>query len=425
MKKAENILKRVSEKIEPSEQDMKLIQNSAKEFSEILKKNIKKLKINAEVFIGGSFAKKTVIKKDKYDVDIFIRYDKKYMDKEISPLTRKILNERNFSVVHGSRDYFRINEGEDFFIEIIPVKKVNKPEESENITDLSYSHVKYINKKIKNPKIINEIKIAKAFCYANGCYGAESYVQGFSGYSLELLVYYYGGFFKFIKAMSKIKKEKEIIDIEKHFKNKKNVLLDLNSSKLNSPVILIDPTYMQRNALAALSKETFEKFQEACRNFIKNPSINAFEIYKIDIEKVKEKAKRAKREFILLKVKTNRQEGDIGGSKLLKFYNFLGKEIEFLFNVKDKGFEYNNKQSAEYFFVSERKKEIIFGGPFVDDEENVINFKKEHKNVFEKGKRLYAKEIPRLSLKEFIGKWKIKNSRIIKEMYIDEVKNII
>ena len=151
MKKAENILKRVSEKIEPSEQDMKLIQNSAKEFSEILKKNIKKLKINAEVFIGGSFAKKTVIKKDKYDVDIFIRYDKKYMDKEISPLTRKILNERNFSVVHGSRDYFRINEGEDFFIEIIPVKKVNKPEESENITDLSYSHVKYINKKIKNP----------------------------------------------------------------------------------------------------------------------------------------------------------------------------------------------------------------------------------------------------------------------------------
>ena len=189
--------------------------------------------------------------------------------------------------------------------------------------------MKYINKKIKNPKIINEIKIAKAFCYANGCYGAESYVQGFSGYSLELLVYYYGGFFKFIKAMSKIKKEKEIIDIEKHFKNKKNVLLDLNSSKLNSPVILIDPTYMQRNALAALSKETFEKFQEACRNFIKNPSINAFEICKIDIEKVKEKAKRAKREFILLKVKTNRQEGDIGGSKLLKFYNFLGKEIEF------------------------------------------------------------------------------------------------
>ena len=47
--------------------------------------------------------------------------------------------------------------------------------------------------------------------------------------------------------------------------------MDLNSSKLNSPIIPIDPTYKQRNVLAALSKETFEMFQKSCKEFLENP----------------------------------------------------------------------------------------------------------------------------------------------------------
>ena len=78
----------------------------------------------------------------------------------------------------------------------------------------------YVVQGIKNKSILDEIKIAKAFCYANNCYGAESYVQGFSGYALELLVYYYGGFINFLRAVSKEKannKEKIVIDIEKNY----------------------------------------------------------------------------------------------------------------------------------------------------------------------------------------------------------------
>jgi len=68
--------------------------------------------------------------------------------------------------------------------------------------------------------------------------------------------------------MAKIK-DKIVIDIEKHYKNKQAVLMDLNSSKLHSPIILIDPTYKERNALAALSSETFRKFQEVSLKFLK------------------------------------------------------------------------------------------------------------------------------------------------------------
>lgn len=425
MKKTENILKEVLEKSRPSEEDLNYIKTNVNIFSKNINKTLKKYRIDAEIFVGGSFAKGTVIKKDNYDVDIFIRYDKKYKNDELFPLTKKVLGEsKDISVIHGSRDYFRINYGDKFFIELIPVKKINNPKEYENITDLSYLHVKYINKKIKLKKTLDEIKIAKAFCYANGCYGAESYIHGFSGYSLELLIYHYKSFMNLIKAMAKIGKEKHIVDIEKQFKNKKSALMDLNSSKLNSPIILIDPTYKQRNALAALSQETFDKFQKVCKEFVKNPSIKYFEVKKVDIVKIKEDSIKKGKEFILIEARTDKQEGDIAGSKLLKFYNYIDKEISKFFTIKNKGFNYNNKKSARYFFVAEKKKETIYPGPFANDRENCINFKRQHKDVYEQKGRLYAKENINFSLKEFVERWKAKNTKTVKEMYIEELKLI-
>jgi len=348
-KNINSILKEVLERVEPTKEELKDIGNLLEDFIKKLGKNIKTSKINAEIFIGGSFAKSTVIRKKDYDIDIFIRFDKKY--KNISDLTKKILrNVKNISLIHGSRDYFRIKASKDLFFEVIPVKKIKNPREAENIMDLSYSHVKYIKRKIKSEKILDDIRLAKAFCYGNNCYGAESYVNGFSGYALELLIYHYGGFLKFLRAMTKIK-EQEVIDIEKYYKSKQRVLMDINAAKLQSPVVLIDPTYKQRNALAALSYETFRAFQKACKNFLKNPVIKAFEIEKIDFEKVRKNARRRGYEFILLEARTKKQEGDVAGSKLLKFYRHIGNEIEKYFKIKSRGFEYNGK-NRELFFHS-------------------------------------------------------------------------
>ncbi len=424
MKKINSILAQVLIKVEPPKEELEIIKNSLRDFLEKFDKKVKKLKIDAEVFVGGSFAKETVIKKDYYDLDIFIRFNKKYKNEEISKLTGKILKEFvNVSVVHGSRDYFRIKISPSFFIEVIPVIKVKNPKESENITDLSYSHVKYIKRKIKTKKILDEIKLAKVFCYANHCYGAESYINGFSGYALELLVYHYKGFLKFIRAISKIK-DKEVIDIEKHYKNKQTVLMDVNSSKLKSPIILIDPTYKQINALTTLSEETFEKFQKVCKKFLKNPSIKAFEIEKVDLEKIKKQAEKNKFEFILLETKTDKQEGDVAGTKLLKFYKHLESEMKKFFDLKNKGFNYNGKKSARYFFVVKTKKEILIRGPNIKDKKNLIKFKKKHKNTFVKKNRIYSKELIKFNIKNFIDSWKVKNKRKIKEMSIKGLKII-
>lgn len=425
-KKYNQIFEEVLERIEPSQEEKDFIENSIEEFLAKLKKEISKLKNKPEIFIGGSYAKKTLIRKDRYDIDIFIRYGKEYDGKNLSETTGKLIEGfRNVCVVHGSRDYYRIDFGNSLFIELVPVKKVSSPSKSDNITDLSYSHVKYLNKKIKNKKILDDIKIAKTFCHANNCYGAESYIQGFSGYALELLVYHYGGFIKMIKTLSKPLKKREdkiLIDIEKSYKVKRNILIDMNSSKLESPIILVDPTYPQRNALAALSEETFERFKKVCREFLKNPSIKYFEKQKVDLNKLKENAKKNGQEFLLVDFSTGKQEGDIAGSKLLKFYKHLSLEIDKSFDVKRKGFSYNGRKTARSYFVLSKKKEIIYEGPSKDDIKNVKKFKKEHKNIFVKKNKLYAKEKINFSSKEFIKKWKIKNKKKIKEMSISDLR---
>ncbi len=414
-----SILKQVLKSVKPSEQEFQDIQNFVDNFIQKIEDRIKKSGINAEIFVGGSFAKKTVIKKNKYDIDVFIRFDKKYDTNEISSITEKIIKDIGETImVHGSRDYFQIKIKENVFIEIVPVIKIKTPKEAENITDLSYSHVNYIKRKVKSKKILDEIMLAKAFCYANHCYGAESYINGFSGYALELLVYHYKGFLKFIKAVTKSKEEKIIVDSERHYKNKKTVLMDLNSSKLISPIILIDPTYKQRNALAALSKETFEKFKEDCKGFLANPSEEALQHKKTDLDKIKKEAESKKCEFILIETSTDKQEGDVAGSKLFKFYNHLTKEIEKYFNIKDKGFNYNEKKAARYYFVTKPKKEVLIGGPLMKDSDNVQAFKKKHPIYFTKKGKIYSKEIVDFTLEEFLKEWSKKNKKKLKEMHI-------
>lgn len=418
VKKINSILMQVLEKVAPPRKDLELIENSLKDFLSKFKK-----KINAEIFVGGSFAKKTVIKKNYYDLDVFVRFDKKCDDEEMFMKVKKALSGfSNVEIIHGSREYFRIKISPDFFIEIIPVLKVKNSKEARNITDLSYSHVNYINRKVKSKKVLDDIKIAKAFCHAQKCYGAESYIGGFSGYSLELLIYYYGSFIKFLKEMSKVKVDKLIIDIEKFYKPKKNVLIDINTSKLASPIILIDPTFKGRNVLAALREETFKDFQKAVRKFLKNPSIKFFETHKINYEKIQKDALKNKNEFVKVTAKTTKQKGDVAGTKLLKFYKHLLSEIKRFYNVKKSGFEYGGENGAMYYFVVKKKKFIIYSGPKKTDKKNIAKFKKEHRQVFEKGKKLYSKESVNLSLKEFIKKWEIKYKKKIKQMSINELK---
>src|SRR3989344_5883326 len=235
------------------------------------------------------------------DIDIYVKFDyNKFKDKsdKISLILEKHLKKifKKIDLLHGSRDYFQIKQN-NFTFEIVPILDIKNSSQAKNITDVSQLHVNYVK---KFPKLADEIRLAKQFCRANNCYGAESYIQGFSGYVLELLVIHYKSFLNLIKAASKYR-EKTLIGNKKQIEN-------LNISKKHSPIIIIDPTQKDRNASAALSKEKYSLFIQSSKNFLKNPSKTFFE-EKFSLEK--------KPNSIIIEITPEKGKKDVIGARLL------------------------------------------------------------------------------------------------------------
>src|SRR3990167_5773970 len=102
------VLSNVQKQYTPDNESVVKLKRRLQEFVFLLERELKKEKISADVFIGGSFAKGTMIKKEKEEIDIFVRYPLK--DENISGKTEKVLSKIGADVkrVHGSRDYFQI-----------------------------------------------------------------------------------------------------------------------------------------------------------------------------------------------------------------------------------------------------------------------------------------------------------------------------
>ena len=399
-------LKKLSNEIdfEPDKEESEFLKKETKKFLEILNHHVRKNKIDADVFVGGSFAKGTVAKSKDYDVDIFVRFDLKYSD--LSKLLEKIMNGVSkeigieFLRVHGSRDYFNIEKTKKLTFEIIPVLRIKKVKEAQNVTDLSYFHVKYIKKSSEGKQ--KEILLAKKFFKAQKFYGAESYIQGFSGYSLECLIVNFGSFEKMLKALVKIK-DKLILDPAKHYKKKNDVFFELNESKLQGPIILVDPTGKERNVLAALSDEMFKKFQAVAQKFLKNPSRDFFELIETKENSFRKLAVKKNAEFVKIILESDRQEGDIAGTKMKKFVKFLKRAIGQYFEILESDFEYcGSGKISEVYFVVKSKKKIARKGPPIGMMKAVKDFKKKNKKAYEKNGSLWVDVNVESSVKKYL-----------------------
>ncbi|MEM4357896.1 MAG: nucleotidyltransferase domain-containing protein [Candidatus Pacearchaeota archaeon] len=401
------ILDEVSQEISFDEKEIKEINSVVQKIKEKVEKNFK----FGKVFIGGSFEKGTLLKKDYVDIDIFLIFNKKYKN-NISKLALDSLKKIKFieigkkrlrfklQTIHGSRDYFifSFNYGRNFRIEFIPLLEIKRAGEAENIIDISPLHVKYIKQKLPKESLkeaLKDIRLLKAFTAAAGCYGAESYIRGFSGYSLEILIIAYKSFLNLIKK-ARLWKPIVFIDIEKYYKNKQEALEKINKSKL-SPILLIDPVQKERNVLAALSEECFEKFKRACLRFLKNPSKSFFvkrSFQKGLITKKLQKLKRKEKVRVIFVKLLSKAKFDVAGAKCLKFYKELKQLIEKNFEIIKSEFIFNEQDMAEIYFLVKDKKFILIKGPPLSLLRHVKLFKKKHKKTFVKEDIIYAKEKP-------------------------------
>tara|TARA_Y100000034_G_scaffold135550_1_gene207955 strand:+ start:4263 stop:5537 length:1275 start_codon:yes stop_codon:yes gene_type:complete len=414
------VLKKVD--FSPSKEEFKDLKREVSSIVKELKKGINNLGIKASVFVGGSYAKGTLLKEKEYDVDVFVRFERDdgRISEDLARILKRAVKEK-VRKVHGSRDYFSISI-DDKKIEVIPVLKIKKPIDAKNVTDISYFHVNYIRKKAKK-SLLKDVMMAKKFFKASKVYGAESYIQGFSGYSIEILTLHYGGFEKMIRALAKLDAgKKNVIDPEKMYKNRAEALIDLNESKVGGPIVLVDPTWRERNALAALNKESFVKLQDRIKKFLKKPSVDYFIEKGFNRSTFSKKAKGKNMEFLELEIETKRQEGDIAGTKMKKFARILVDELDSHFCVKNKEFVYVGGKTSLLFLILEKRENLIIVGPEIGMAKHALEFRKKHKKVFVKKGKLHAKKRNMHSGKRFIEDWKKSYGKKIKDMGISGLK---
>jgi len=213
-----------------------------------------------------------------------------------------------------------------------------------------------------------------------------------------------------------------IVDSAEHYKDKKEILNVLSPEKTDCPVILIDPTFKERNAARALSKRTFDRFKKAAKKFLHEPSAEFFELRRVEIGKMKEKAREIRGIFAVFEIKTNKQPGDIAGTKILKFSKLLARELKKKFDIITGDFEYFGVKSGEVYFVLKRKKEIVIEGPSIEMERAVANFKKKHRIWYIEDRKIKSAERTDIGLKEFLKGFKKVHRRTMRQMGIKKVR---
>lgn len=376
----EDILHNVLNRITPTEEQKKKLSSEVDAFIKRLSPNV-----DAEVTVGGSYAKDSFLA-DLKDIDIYVRFDKdRFKDEDISGILHQALKKtyKDIAVLHGSRDYFQVKNG--IIFEIVPIIAIDNAEEAYNITDISPLHVRWVKANCKDP---DQIRLMKAFAKAQGFYGAESYIMGFSGYALEILVSIYGGFIETLREASKWK-EKVIIDPEKQHRD---VMFEVNSSKTKSPVVLIDPVEAGRNTTASLSKEKMDLFVRKAKEFLSSPDESFFEMVEPTLDSLKLKAGRNR--LVVAKVFNFEGKEDVEGCRILKVHHHILQRLnDNGFTLLKHGWNWNKVDEAILWYIIDPaplSRTYVRRGPPVKAKVNAQKFRDKYPGHYEENGRLFA-----------------------------------
>jgi len=366
-------------RLEVSRADMSNVRRVSREFCDIFRKRGSGGKVSFSVLLGGSIAKGTWIP-GRLDVDVFFCFASRHRGDDLSKLLEVELRRRKlkFRRIHGSRDYFKVVY-EGFSFELVPILRTSRVSDIENITDATPYHVKWVNSKSKGIK--EEIKLFKRFCQGLKVYGAESHIGGFSGYVCEVLVVRNKSFVRTLREVSswRVSSKKIVVDVERYYRGG-NVLRFFNKSKVQNPLVVVDPVDKFRNASAAVSEKSLRKLIRACRDFLRRPSSDYFLSKRVTKESLVKGLKRDE-ELVVLRIVPRVGKRDVVGSRSLKVIDFFKRELKSLmFDVVSSDYDHENFLG---WIVTKKVRSRTYEhrGPSVKDKKNVGVFRRKYKGV--------------------------------------------
>ncbi len=380
----------------PTKEEQASIAHIVKEVEAKVNSSLKKLKIDAKCTVGGSVAKGTWLPNIS-DVDFFILFDyEKYKSQSmvLSDFAERALKStfRNVRRIYGSRHYFIIEHG-NFILEFVPVLEISELSEALNLTDYSPLHIYWVRDRIKaNKKLQTEVRLAKQFFKANGVYGAESYIGGFSGHATEILTIYYGSFLRLLKNAVEWK-HGDVIDVNHTYRDPNQIFDKINEAKLQSPIIVIDPVEPTRNAAAALGEGKFKLLKQVARKFLAKPSTEFFKTKQFNLNSLKQK--KNQKLFVLQASPTRGKEDIIGSLFARRFEEFKKEIMRNDFRVLKSGWRWPGEGKATFWIylpARQLPREKVVEGPPKNVPEVFRNkFKRKWKRIFLRGNRYFAR----------------------------------
>ncbi len=216
--------------------------------------------IDAHMALVGSVAKNTALK-GKFDIDIFMAFpldtDKKYLKEKGLYLAHKCSDEFDGKASHHFASHPYVTSIIDGYeVDMVPCYEIEDGSQLKSAVDRTILHTRYVKANLSEGQE-DEVLLLKKFMQMTGTYGSEFKVGGFAGYLCELLIIHYGSFEETLKAATKWNFGYSI-DLENY-----------GTSKLfNDPLIVIDPTDMNRNVGAALRLDKMGEFIQSARNYL-------------------------------------------------------------------------------------------------------------------------------------------------------------
>lgn len=405
---SEKIEKQVLQQITPTKKDRETLEKTIKELKDKVTEEIEKNDIPASIELVGSTAKDTYLT-NSLDIDLFLIFptsiSREHLQEMGLSIGRYILEKKEecFAEHPYIRGYFK-----GYKTEIVPCYKIESASQKLSAVDRTPLHTTYVKEHLAE-KQKNEVRLFKQFLKGIDCYGAEAEVEGFSGYLCEILVLKYGSF------------QNLLLHVQ-HWHYGKQLSLNTGTfPRFDTPLIFIDPVDNERNVSSALSKEKFNLFVKACKEYIKKPRITFFFPNKIKpwpLDKIRNETKT--REFIGVKIK----KPDIIAENLYPQVRKAMRSVidlcaKYDFPIMDSFFHINDNSIYIILLPEKSKlsKTMFHMGPPVDLKSNADDFIKKWvnnprtiKKPFEKDKRLYA-EIER----EYVE---------IKKLLKEQIKNL-
>jgi tRNA nucleotidyltransferase (CCA-adding enzyme) len=366
----EKLLKDVLERVIPSKEEVDAINK----FTKSVLRTANDLGIEATV--QGSIAKGTWVS-GTHDVDVFICFkedvSRSKLEKDGISFGKIIIKKLGGKpeLVYAEHPYTRstINE---FILDIVPCYKLKSASKIKSAVDRTPFHTEYILKNFSGTQA-NEVRLLKRFMQGIGVYGAKEKVRGFSGYLCELLILEYGTFLNLLSSSVKWKLGQSIDNED--FGTTQN---------FDDALIVIDPTDKNRNVAAALDKDKYEIFINACRAFQKKHRIEFFfpnEVESFSKDRLKKDLSKGGH-LLIMEFKPPKVVEDILYSQLRKSAHTI---VSFMkrANFPVLGYSYTSGELSHILIELETgslpKKQKVDGPPTDVDQKFQDEFAKKHK----------------------------------------------